>query len=172
MSSFLSAIARKLQNEQDELDAAEEITKKVFPATDKLTRNDMLNSVSLKARLAKMDKEYRDVVYGLCRIAVDGGPEGSVIVLDPKKVLAIIDDIEEEMGEEKPDKKTIFGITKKIIKAIKGITVGKLAVLCYLINDLVIKKVINVPSPHGLKAAAGKIKSLVGGRAGKSSGRG
>ena len=166
MRDFISAIGKQLKAEQEELDAAEDITEAVFPIIDKLERRDILNPVMLKAKLAKLTHEYRDVIYGLCRIATDGGPEGSIIVLDTEKVLAMIEEIEVEEQYKvnalsKSKKKFILGFSKKIATAIKSLLYGKLAALCHLINDLVLRKIINVPSADKLMATVVKISSLV-----------
>jgi len=153
-NSFYSSIAKQLQEEQDELHEAEDVTKIVFPVLDGLGRKQIVNPVVLKAKLAKLDPQYRDAVYGLCRIAIDGGPEGSFIVLDPEKVLYLLDEIEveEELdNKKKRNRKFISGITKKIVGAIKSMVIARLSALCHLVNDAVSKKVINVPSPDGLR---------------------
>lgn len=162
MFNFVSAFEKQLKKEQEELEVAEEVTEAVFPHIDNLERKDICNPVSLKAKTGKIDKEYRDAVYGLCRIAVEGGPADSVVVLDPAKVDAIIDSLESDPKfSKKSGKKYILGITSKIIGAVKGMLAAKLSVLCYLINDLILHKVINVPSPDQLKAATLKVKSLM-----------
>jgi hypothetical protein len=167
MRSFISAIEKQLKQEQEELDAAEDITEDVFPIIDKLERRDIVNPVILKAKLAKLPPDYRDAIYGLCRIATDGGPEGSVIVLDPEKVLAIIEEIEleeqykPEAKKRKSKKKFILGFGKKIATSIQRLVQGKLAALCHLINDLVLRKIINVPSTEKLMATAVKVSALV-----------
>ncbi len=166
MRSFISAIEKQLKQEQEELDAAEDITESVFPVIDKLERRDITNPVILKAKLAKLPPEYRDAIYGLCRIATEGGPEGSIIVLDPEKVLSMIEEIELEEKyqsdkKSKSKKKFILGFTKKIATSIKGLMQGKLAALCHLINDLVLRKIINTPATEKLIANAMKISSLV-----------
>ncbi len=162
MRNFISAIEKQLRQEQEELDAAEDITESVFPIMEKLERRDVLNPVILKAKLAKLPPEYRDAIYGLCRIATDGGPEGSVIVLDPEKVLAIIEEIEfEEKSAKKSKKKFIFGFSKKIANSIRSLLQAKLAALCHLVNDLVLRKIINTPSADKLMATAVKVSSLV-----------
>ena len=161
-NSFYSSIAKQLQRDQEDLAAAEEVTNIVFPDLEGLNRTQIVNPVILKIKLAKLDHKYRDAVYGLCRIAVDGGPEGSFIVLDPEKVLSLLDEIEveEELGnKKKKNSKFILGITKKVASAIKGLVVTKLSALCHLVNDLVLKKVINVPSDK-LKGSAMQISSL------------
>lgn len=160
--SVISAIEKQLRQDQDELVAAEEITESVFPVIDKLSRSEILNPVSLKAKLAKMSPKYRDAFYGLCRIATSGGPEGSFIVLDPEKVVAIIADLEAyETADKNPGKKSIFGVSKKIIQVVKGMVQSKLSALCHLVNDMIIKKVINVPSPDRLKAGIIKVSALI-----------
>jgi hypothetical protein len=168
MRDFISAIGSQFKREEEELKAAEEITEIVFPKIDKLERRDIINPVILKTKLAKLNREYRDAVYGLCRIATDGGPEGSVIVLDPEKVLSMLEDIEVEetySTNPKSKKKFIVGFTKKIANAIRSLALAKLAALCHLINDLVIRKIVNTPSPEKLKAAAVHVSSLVVDRA-------
>ncbi len=161
-NSFYSSIAKQLQQDQEELEAAEKITKIVFPIIEGLNRSQIVNPVILKTKLMQLDPKYRDVVYGLCRIAVEGGPEGSFIVLDSQKVLSLLDEIEAEDHKKrgKHNKKFIIGITKKVVSAIKGMVVAKLSALCHLVNDLVTNKVVNVPSPDKLKAAGVKITSL------------
>ena len=162
MRNFFSAIEKQLKLEQEELDAAEDITESVFPIIDKLERRDIVNPVILKAKLARLPIEYRDAIYGLCRIATEGGPEGSIIVLDPEKVLAMIEEIEfEEKNTKKSKKKFILGFSKKIATSIRGLLQGKLAALCHLVNDLVLRKIINTPSTDKLILAATKISSLV-----------
>jgi len=166
MRNFFSAIEKQLKQEQEELDAAADITEAVFPTIDKLEKRDIINPVILKAKLAKLPPEYRDSIYGLCRIATEGGPEGSVIVLDPEKVLAIIEEIELEEQykpeeERKSKKKFILGFGKKIATSIRGLLQGKLAALCHLINDLVLRKIINTPATEKLMASAVKVSSLV-----------
>jgi hypothetical protein len=166
MRNFISAIEKQLKQEQEELDAAEDITESVFPTIDKLERRDIVNPVILKAKLAKLPPEYRDAIYGLCRIATEGGPEGSIIVLDPEKVLSMIEEIELEEKYQankapKNKKKFILGFTKKIATSIRSMLQGKLAALCHLVNDLVVRKIINTPSTEKLMANAVKISSLV-----------
>lgn len=159
--SFFEIIEKQLRQDQEELAAAEEITKIVFPVIDGLNRGQILNPVILKAKLAKLDPKYRDEFYGLCRIATDGGPEGSFIVLDPAKVLSLLDEIEvEEEVKKKGGKKFILGMTKKVVNAIRNLLLVKLSVLCHLTNDLVLKKVVNVPSPDKLKSSGVKIIPL------------
>ncbi|MES2677675.1 MAG: hypothetical protein V4612_05120 [Pseudomonadota bacterium] len=163
-NSFYSSIAKQLQKDQKELEEAEKITKIVFPIIEGLkNRSHIVNPVILKTKLAKLDHKYRDAVYGLCRIAIDGGPEGSFIVLDPEKVLSLLDEIEVEEefnNKKKKNRKFILGITKKVTAAIKGLVLAKLSALCHLVNDLVLKKVINVPSPDKLKGAVMQVSSL------------
>ncbi|MCE3255519.1 MAG: hypothetical protein K0R25_1013 [Rickettsiaceae bacterium] len=152
--SFLKAFTQRLEQEQEELKAAKEVTEAVFPVIDKLTRSNILNPVVLKTKLAALNPKYRDAVYGLCRISTDAGPEGSFIVLDPKKVLSIIEEIETEEQYEnrhKNGKKFILGITKKVANSIKSLVSSKLSALCYLINDLIRRKIIEVPSPDAIK---------------------
>lgn len=162
MRNFISAIEKQLKQEQEELDAAEDITEVVFPIIEKLERRDILNPVILKAKLAKLPHEYRDAIYGLCRIATEAGPEGSVIVLDPEKVLAMIEEIElEEKNTKKSKKKFILGFSKKVATSIRSLLQGKLAALCHLVNDLILRKIINTPSTDKLVATAVKISSLV-----------
>ncbi|MFT7086910.1 MAG: hypothetical protein ACJAZX_000333 [Rickettsiales bacterium] len=93
-NSFFSAIERQLKNNQEELVAAEEITKVVYPHIKDLKRREIVNPVILRISLHKLPTKYRDPVFGLCRIAVDGGPEGSYIILDSGKVSYMIDNIE------------------------------------------------------------------------------
>ena len=166
MRNFFSAIEKQLKQEQEELDAAEDITEAVFPTIDKLEKREIVNPVILKAKLAKLPPEYRDAIYGLCRITTEGGPEGSIIVLDPEKVLAMIEEIELEEQykpeeERKSKKKFILGFSKKIATSIRGLLQGKLAALCHLINDLVLRKIINTPSTEKLVATAVKVSALV-----------
>ncbi len=161
-NSFFSAIAHQIQQQGELEEAAEEVTTVIFPIIDELKRRDIINPIMLKVKLAKLTPEYRDAVYGLCRIATEGGPEGSFIVLDPEKVLSLLDEIEveEEAAKKKKSKKSILGITKKVVKAIKVLAVAKLSILCHLVNKLVIEKIINVPSPDKLKVSSYQISSL------------
>ncbi len=166
MRSFFSAIEKQLKQEQEELDVAADITEAVFPIIDKLEKKDIVNPVALKAKLAKLPPEYRDAIYGLCRIATEGGPEGSVIVLDPEKVLAMIEEIELEEQykpeeKRKSKKKFILGFSKKIATSIRILLYGKLAALCHLVNDLVLRKIINIPATEKLIASAVKVSTLV-----------
>ena len=145
----MKAIKQQLDQENDELAAVTEVTNIVFPVIDGLAKKDIINPITLKVKLAKLDPKYRDAVYGLCRIATEGGPEGSFIVLDPEKVLSLIEEIEVEeaySSKKKSKKKFIIGITKKVVDSIKGLIVSRLAALCYLVNDLVVKKIINTPA--------------------------
>ncbi len=161
-NSFYSSIAKQLKQDQEELAEAEEITKTVFPVLDGLKKTQIVDPVILKTKLAKLDPQYRDAVYGLCRIAIDGGPEGSFIVLDPEKALSLLDEIEveEELNnKQKKNSKFIFGITKKVAAAIKGLVLAKLSALCHLVNDVVIKKVLSVPSDK-LKATTIEVSPL------------
>ena len=165
MRNLFSAIEKQLKQEQEELNEAEDITKAVFPVIDKLERNDIVNPVILKTKLQPLPDEYRDATYGLCRIATDCGPEGSFIVLDPQKVLLMIDEIEVEekySDKSKSNKKFILGFSKKVAKAIQSTIHARLAALCHLVNGLIVKKIINVPATENLKAVAVKISSLVG----------
>jgi DNA integrity scanning protein DisA with diadenylate cyclase activity len=159
--SIFSAIEKHLRQEQDELVEATIAAEETFPVIETLDRAAILNPVKLKAKLAKMSPKYRDAFYGLCQIATCAGPEGSYVVLDPEKVLAIIEGLEEYEAEKTPKKKSIFGVSKKIINSIKNLVGSKLSALCCIVNDVIIKKVINVPSPDYLKASALKVKALV-----------
>ena len=163
MTSFYDAIAKQLKQSQDELSAAEEVTNIVFPTIDGLNKAQIMNPVSLKVQLAKLDKEYRDAVYGVFRAAVDGGPEGSFIVLDPEKVLSILDEIDLEDGDLKikknKKKKFIIGITKKVASRIKGLVISKLSAVCHLVNDVVLRKIINTPS-DGIRTGEVQVKPL------------
>jgi hypothetical protein len=159
--NIFSAIEKHLRQEQDELTEAALAAEETFPAIEELDRSAILNPVILKAKLAKMSPKYRDAFYGLCRVATSAGPEGSCVVLDPEKVLAIIEDLEEYEAEKTPKKKSIFGVSKKIINSIKSLVGSKLSALCHIVNDTIIKKVINVPAPDYLKASAIKVKALV-----------
>lgn len=94
--SIYEILAKRIRKDQEELDAAENITKEVYPTIEKLERRDIVNPVILKIKLSEVDPKYRDGLYGLYRIAIDGGPEGSFIILDAQKVLVIVDDIEPE----------------------------------------------------------------------------
>jgi len=169
-NSFYSSIAKQLKQDQEELAAAEEITNTVFPVLDELKRKQIIDPVILKTKLAKLDPKYRDAVYGLCRIAIDGGPEGSFIVLDPEKALSLLNEIEveEELNnkqkkklnnKQKKNSKFILGITKKVATAIKGLVLAKLSALCHLVNDVIIKKVLSVPSDK-LKATTIEVSAL------------
>jgi hypothetical protein len=165
MRSFFSAIEKQLKQEQEELDVAADITEAVFPILDKLKKRDIVNPVVLKAKLAKLPSEYRDAIYGLCRIATEGGPEGSVIVLDPEKALAMIEEIELEEQykpeeKRKSKKKFILGFSKKIATSIRSLLYGKLAALCHLVNDLVLRKIINTPATEKLMASVVKFSAL------------
>ncbi len=163
MRNFISAIEKQLKQEQEELDAAKDITETVFPIINKLGKQDIVNPTILKAKLAKLPLEYRDAIYGLCRIATEGGSEGSVIVLDPEKVLSIIEEIEVEEQyklDSKSKKKFILGFTKRIATSIKGLLKGKLAALCHLINDLVLNKIINASPAEKLMTTAIKVSTL------------
>jgi hypothetical protein len=163
MANFIAAIAKQLQKEQAELDSAQDITKAIFPVIKDLKSRDITHPIILKSKLINLPDEYCDVTYGLCRIATDGGPEGSIIVLDPKKVLSIIDQIEvDEQYQPKgtTNKKFILGFSKKVANAIRGAMYGKLATICHLVNDLVLQKIINTPSVDRLKTVAVKISKL------------
>ena len=175
MASFFSAIENRLRREQEELEAAEDITKEVFPVADKLTREQLLRPIALKVATKKIkNPEYRDAFYGLCCISNGCGPEGCHVILDEKKVESLLDEVECDYDialEE--NKKFILGLTKKIVGTIKKMARAKVAVLCYLVNDVILQKVINTPSPDKLKTAGVKIKSLDKKRGrGKSKGRG
>jgi hypothetical protein len=176
MRNFISSIEKQLRQEQEELAAAEDITEIVFPKIDILEKRDIINPVILKAKLAKLPAEYRDAIYGLCRIATEGGPEGSIIVLDPEKVLAMIEEIELE-EKYKPNakrsssgKKFILGFSKKVAASIRSLLHPKLAALCHLINDLVVRKIINTPATEKLVATTVKVKALVSSKSTSRSG--
>ena len=175
MDSVIKALEEQLKKDKEELDWAENIAEITLPVINKIERGDILNPLVLKSKLAKLPPEYRDSIYGLCRITTDSGPEGSIIVLDPKKVLEIIDEIEVEekyqsdVDRSKNGKKFILGFTKKIATAIKGLIAGKLAVLCHLVNSLIVQKIINTPAADRIKTVGVKVKSLVSGsKKGKS----
>lgn len=91
-SRFLE-IERLLEAERQELEEAEKIAEEILPHLRSLTRKEILNPVVLKVKLAKLDKKYRDIVYALFQLAVRSGPEGSFVILSPKKVLSIINSI-------------------------------------------------------------------------------
>jgi len=167
MKNFISAIEKQLRQEQQELDSAQDITTIVFPIINNLKKENILHPIMLKTKLAKLPDEYRDATYGLCRIATDGGPEGSFIVLDPEKVLSLLDEIDFDepynanfSKKRKAGGKFIFGLTTKVAKAIKNLVYGKLAALCHLVNDLVLTKIINTPSIGMLKTASIKCAPL------------
>ncbi len=178
MRNFVSAIEKQLEQEQQELECAEDITLIIFPTIDQLKKNEILNPVVLKTKLSKLPPEYRDSVYGLCRIATDAGPEGSIVILDPEKVFLLIEDIdlEEEnletsdefreiefteghwikkrqpKGEKnKSSKKHIVGFNKRIAGVIINLVNGKLSALCHLVNDLIFNKIVNTPSIINIK---------------------
>lgn len=88
--SEIDAILR--QKELNELEI-KKIVATIEPTLKKLTRTQILNPVILKVKLAKIDRKYRDAVYALFRIALTYGPKGSFMVLDPKKVDYIINEI-------------------------------------------------------------------------------
>ena len=164
MKNFISAIEKQLKQEQEELDSAKDVTNIIFPVINDLTRREIMHPVILKAKLLKLPDEYRDSIYGLCRIATDGGPEGSIIVLDPEKVLSIIEEIEVDEQYQAPDttkKKFILGFSKKVANAIRSLVYGKLASFCYLVNDLVLRKIINTPAIDILNAATVKVSNLL-----------
>lgn len=183
--SIYEILADKLRSEQEGLDAAEKVTNAVFQSIDKLEKKDIVNPVVLKIKLSEVDPKYRDGLYGLYRIAIDGGPEGSFIVLDAKKVLVIINDIDPEDDDDEPNeldkdgkkkknknkkiivengveyevdekgnktrrdkkgKKSIMGVTKKVIVSIESFIASELQALCHLVNESILHKVIHVPN--------------------------
>jgi hypothetical protein len=90
------AIEQQLRREQEELEDAEIVTKKVFPVLDKLEKRDILNEVRLWLKLHGLESEYRLAVYYLFRIAVEKGPSGSFIVLDMQKAKALANEKQKE----------------------------------------------------------------------------
>ncbi|MFT7098667.1 MAG: hypothetical protein ACJAS6_000531 [Rickettsiales bacterium] len=95
-SSFYELIKKQLEKEQGQLDAGGEVVKVVYPIIKDFERKEILNPIVLKISLKDMDEKYRDSVFGLFRIAVDGGPEGSYVVLDSGKVLYLIENVDTE----------------------------------------------------------------------------
>lgn len=85
----LWAIEKKLREDQEELDDAQDITEAVFPTLDKLEKRDIINEVRLFLKLLGLENEFRLVVYYLFRIALEKGPDGSFIVLDAQKAKAL-----------------------------------------------------------------------------------
>jgi len=92
-NSLLLEIEKLIAQEEQELREAEKIADEVMPVLDKLTRSEIINPVILKTRLAKLSKKYRNIVYALFQVALKAGPEGSVVILTPQKVLSIIKDM-------------------------------------------------------------------------------
>lgn len=142
MSSFLQTLAERLGREQEEVNMAGEITEVIFPIIGTLERKDVVNPVILKIKLNKLSEEYNDITYGLFRIATDAGPEGSIIILDEKKVASIVADAEGDVI-------IIIGLSKKIIDKIKYALSHKkpvLYILMQLVNDVVNKALIESPT--------------------------
>ncbi len=90
------AIEEQLRKEQEELEDAENITKKVYPILDKLEKRDIINEVKLYLKLYGLEADFRLAVYYLFRIAVERGPDGSFIVLDPQKARFLANDIQKK----------------------------------------------------------------------------
>lgn len=92
-NSLLLEIEKLIIQEEEEAREAERIAEEVMPVLDKLTRSEIVNPVILKTRLSELDKKYCSIVYALFQVALKAGPEGSVVILSPKKVLSIIKDM-------------------------------------------------------------------------------
>ena len=92
-NSLLLEIEKLIAQEEEEIKEAEKIADEVMPILDKLTRSEIINPVILKTKLAKLSKKYRNIVYALFQISLRSGPEGSVIILTPQKVLSIVKDM-------------------------------------------------------------------------------
>lgn len=89
-NSRLLEIEKLLEQERMELEQAEKMAEDLLPVLETLTRRDIFNPVILKTKLAKLNKQYRDVIYTLFRIAVMSGPQGSFMILSPDKVMSFI----------------------------------------------------------------------------------
>jgi hypothetical protein len=89
-TSRLLEIEKLLAQEELELEQAGKVAEEIIPVLDTLTKKDIMNPVILKTKLAKIDIEYRNIIYALLRVAVDAGPEGSFVILDPRKISSFI----------------------------------------------------------------------------------
>ncbi|MFT6332471.1 MAG: hypothetical protein ACJAW3_000809 [Lentimonas sp.] len=145
--SIYEIFAKKIQHNDEELKAVEEVTNIVYPVIENLNKKEIINPVILKVELQDLDPKYRDPVYGLYRIAVDGGPDGSYIMLDPEKVKFILDDIvlENKLKQHKYGW-YIIGLTKKVIESFEALIMAEISALSNLINDSIISKLINTPN--------------------------
>jgi len=89
-NSRLLEIEKLLAREEEELREAQKMAEEIAPILNKLSKKDILNPVILKTKLAKLDKKYKDAVYALFRISVESGPDGSFMILSPRKILSYI----------------------------------------------------------------------------------
>jgi uncharacterized protein YpbB len=92
--SRLLEIEKLLLEEQEEIEIAQRIASEVFPLLEGLSTEAITNPVILKVKLAKIDKEYRDIIYTLFRIATTYGPKGSFMTLSLTKVMSIISELQ------------------------------------------------------------------------------
>ncbi len=81
-----------MEKEAAEIKRTKELARKILPALEGLTRQEILNPVTLKVNLrkrfkkAKLDMKLCNIVYCLFRASVELGPKGSMVILDEKKL--------------------------------------------------------------------------------------
>lgn len=90
-NSVFKQISSELEKERQDIEELSKILTDLTQSFQKSSKSDITNSIKLKLKHRKLDKNYRDIFFNLINIALNDSQSGSFITLDYNKIYYFAD---------------------------------------------------------------------------------